>query len=88
MYYAMHNILLVLLLSEYVFVFRGEAGEVTSKKDFIQTARLIAKESEEVVKMAKKVADACTDKRMKRVRALVYMYIYNTVCQNFIFHCP
>lgn len=48
---------------------RGEAGEVGSKKDLIQTARLIAKESEEVVKMAKKVADACTDKRMKRVSA-------------------
>ena len=40
---------------------------MTSKKEFIQTARLIAKESEEVVKMARKVADACTDKRMKRV---------------------
>lgn len=39
-----------------------------SKKDLINTARLIAKESEEVVKMAKKVAAACTDKRMKRVR--------------------
>ena len=49
------------------FCYRGEEGEVTSKKEFIQTARLIAKESEEVVKMARKVADACTDKRMKRV---------------------
>ena len=47
--------------------FRGEAGEVGSKKDLIQTARLIAKESEEVVKMARKVAEACTDKRMKKV---------------------
>ena len=47
---------------------RGEGGEVGSKKDLINTARLIAKESEEVVKMAKKVAEACTDKRMKRVR--------------------
>ena len=46
---------------------RGEDGDIKSKKDFIQTARLIAKESDEVVKMAKKVADACTDKRMKRV---------------------
>lgn len=49
------------------FVGRGEAGEVGSKKDLINTARLIAKESEEVVKMARKVAEACTDKRMKRV---------------------
>ena len=39
-----------------------------SKKDLINAARLIAKESEKVVKMAKKVAEACTDKRMKRVR--------------------
>ena len=45
---------------------RGEGGEVGSKKELIQTAKLIAKESEEVVKMARKVADACTDKRMKR----------------------
>jgi hypothetical protein len=41
---------------------------VSSKKEFIQTARLIAKESEAVVEMARKVANACTDKRMKRVR--------------------
>ena len=51
--------------------FRGEEGELASKKDFINTARLIAKESDEVVKMAKKVADACTDKRMKRVSGLI-----------------
>ena len=44
---------------------------MTSKKEFIQTARLIAKESEEVVKMARKVADACTDKRMKRVSYVI-----------------
>lgn len=43
---------------------RGEEGEVTSKKDFIKTARSIAKESEEVVKIARQVADACTDRRM------------------------
>ena len=51
----------------YSFGCRGEGGELASKKDFINTARLIAKESDEVVKMAKKVAEACTDKRMKRV---------------------
>lgn len=45
---------------------RGEGGEVTNKKQFIETARLIARESEQVVKMARKVAEACTDKRMKR----------------------
>ena len=50
---------------------RGEEGNVTSKKEFIQTAQLIAKESEEVVKMARKVADACTDKQMKRVSYII-----------------
>ena len=39
-----------------------------SKRELIETARLIVKESEAVVRMAKKVAAACTDKRMKRVR--------------------
>ena len=41
---------------------------MTSKKELIETARLIAKESALVEKMARKVAAACTDKRMKRVR--------------------
>ncbi|XP_003382439.1 PREDICTED: vinculin-like [Amphimedon queenslandica] len=45
---------------------RGEEGEIKTKADFIKMARLIAKESEEVVKLAKQVANACTDKRMKR----------------------
>ena len=50
-----------------IFFFRGEDGEIKTKSDFIKMARLIAKESEEVVKLAKQVANACTDKRMKRV---------------------
>ena len=58
---------------------RGEGGEVGSKKDLINTAKLIAKESEEVVKMAKKVADACTDKRMKRVRGCVLTCVLTCV---------
>ena len=40
---------------------RGKEGEITSK------AHLVAKESEEVFKIARKVADNCTDKRMKIV---------------------
>ena len=51
----------------FYFFIRGEEGEIKSKADFIKMARLIAKESEEVVKLAKQVANACTDKRMKRV---------------------
>ena len=38
-------------------------------------ARMIAKESEEVVKMARKVADVCTDKRMKRVGLSSVCYV-------------
>ena len=56
-----------LKLMLFFHVFRGEEGEVTSKKDFIKTARSIAKESEEVVKIARQVADACTDRRMATV---------------------
>ncbi len=63
----------------------GEGSELHSKKELIQTARLIAKESEEVVKMAKKVAEVCTDKRMKRVSclqtntSLFFVYQYSTL---------
>ena len=45
---------------------RGEEGELHSKKDIIMTARRIVKESDEIVKMAKIVANSCTDKRLKR----------------------
>ena len=50
-----------------VSVCRGEGGEVSNRKQLIETAKLIVKESEAVVAMARKVAEACTDKRMKRV---------------------
>ena len=63
----MHSIVHTLKINDDYHLYRGEGGELASKKDFINTARLIAKESDEVVKMAKKVAAACTDKRMKRV---------------------
>ena len=62
---------------------RGEAGELHSKKDLIMTARQIAKESEEIVKMARLVADSCTDKRLKRVRSSftkATIYIYSNTC--------
>jgi len=40
------------------------------------TARMIVKESEEVTKMAKKVAAVCTDKRMKMVsHFLVHLFM-------------
>ena len=44
------------------------------------TARMIAKESEEVTKMARKVAAVCTDKRMKNVSVMyVRSYTMNIV---------
>ncbi len=46
-----------------VFCFcRGEGG---SKKDFIMCARMIAKQSGEVVRLANMIADQCTDKRIR-----------------------
>ena len=39
------------------------------------TARMIVKESEEVTKMAKKVAAVCTDKRMKNVRNNIVLHV-------------
>ena len=74
---------------------RGEDCDIKSKKDFIQTTRLIAKESEEVVKMAKKVADACTDKRMKRVCVCVCVcvgggggvYLHHIMCVHLYIQC-
>ena len=62
-------------LIKLLFSTRGEGGEVHSKKELIQMARMIAKESEEVVKMARKVADVCTDKRMKRVGLSSVCYV-------------
>ena len=62
------------------FSTRGEGGEVHSKKELIQMARMIAKESEEVVKMARKVADVCTDKRMKRVGLSSVCYVLSECC--------
>ncbi|XP_052235487.1 vinculin-like isoform X3 [Dreissena polymorpha] len=41
---------------------RGEGG---SKKDLISTAKLIAEASEEVTRLAKKLAAECTDKKMR-----------------------
>lgn len=55
----------------------GEGSGVHSKKELIQTARLIAKESEAVLKLARKVADKCTDKRMKRVRTVFALVLIN-----------
>ena len=46
---------------------REEEGDVTSKEDFIQTAHLIVKESEEVVNIAAKVVEGCTDTQLKNV---------------------
>jgi len=43
---------------------RGEGG---TKKDLISTAKAIAEASEEVTRLAKKLAAECTDKKMRTV---------------------
>lgn len=48
--------------------YRGKEGRVCSRQKLIKTARLIVKESEIITTMAREVAGACTDKRMKNVR--------------------
>jgi vinculin len=40
-------------------------GEIGTKKDLISTAKTIAEASEEVTKLAKKLAAECTDKKMR-----------------------
>lgn len=49
----------------FLALFRGEGG---SKKDLIATAKSIAESSEEVTRLAKKLAAECTDKQMRKVR--------------------
>ena len=44
-----------------------EAGEVTSKDNFMETATLITENSEEVIKMTKKVITFCRDKQINKV---------------------
>ncbi|XP_065072400.1 vinculin-like [Rhopilema esculentum] len=44
-----------------------EDGEQSSKKELIDTAKLIAINSQNVVKLARQVADECPDKRLKQV---------------------
>ena len=49
---------------KYIIFYRGEGG---TKKDLISTAKLIAEASEEVTRLAKKLAAECTDKKMRTV---------------------
>ena len=48
-----------------IVCYRGEGG---TKKDLISTAKAIAEASEEVTRLAKKLAAECTDKKMRTVR--------------------
>lgn len=48
----------------FIDFYRGEGG---SKKDLIATAKNIAEQSEEVTRLAKKLAAECTDKQMRKV---------------------
>ena len=57
-----------------MFFYRNEECRVTSKEDFIETAHLIAKESQEVVRMARKIASLCTDEHMRNVSTTYVRY--------------
>lgn len=53
---------MALLMAKLSQLVRGEGG---TKKDLIATAKYIAKASEEVTRLAKKLAAECTDRRMR-----------------------
>lgn len=48
------------------FCSEDEDGKAGSKKELIELAKLIAKESKEVVKLSRAMANKCTDKSMKK----------------------
>ena len=47
---------------------RGEASDVHSKADLIKCAKEIAASAQEMLKLARQIANDCTDKRLKAVR--------------------
>jgi vinculin len=51
------------------FLFNFCRGEGGTKKDLIATAKAIAEASEEVTRLAKKLAAECTDRKMRTVTA-------------------
>ncbi|XP_050409058.1 vinculin isoform X8 [Patella vulgata] len=53
---------MALLMAKLSQLVRGEGG---SKKELIETAKLIAMQSTEVTRLAKKLASDCTDKKMR-----------------------
>lgn len=48
------------------FMSEEEDGKARSKKELIELAKLIAKESKEVVKLSRAMANKCTDKSMRK----------------------
>ena len=66
--YGTSNPWISYLICNYFLLFsRGEGG---SKRELIATAKAIAEASEEVTRLAKKLARECTDKRMRTVSTL------------------
>ena len=51
-----------------------EEGEPYSKKELIGLAKEIANESKEVVKHARKVANQCSDRRLKQVQRVFWPF--------------
>ncbi|KAJ8298697.1 hypothetical protein KUTeg_022757 [Tegillarca granosa] len=56
---------MALLMAKLSQLVRGEGG---TKRDLIATAKSIAASSEEVTRLARKLAGECTDKKMRTVR--------------------
>ncbi|XP_065844610.1 vinculin-like [Oscarella lobularis] len=50
------------MMSKYM---RGESGEVRGKADLIRTAKEIALDAQDLLKLARQIAEACMDKRAK-----------------------
>ena len=68
-----------------------EEGQQASKKELIDTAKLIAINSQNVVKLARQVADECPDKRLKQVNKvflLINFCLLSFVMFVIICHSP
>ena len=63
------TIAVLILLLNFLIVFRKECvlKERGFKEDIVDLAKSISKESQEVMRVAKSIAEACTDKIMKNV---------------------
>ena len=59
-------------------VFSDEGAQQSSKKELIDTAKLIAISSQNVVKLATQVANQCPDRRLKQVRTFLFRCVVDS----------